>query len=104
MSWGDAGFEPGTAGQQSSALPLSHHTFPGELENNSRKPRDLTKSRHSGSLKRSQLALSQGMVNKGDDVAVDDNDDAMRSSVLRNQVTMTLCSQESFPRVRTHYI
>ncbi len=23
--WGDAGFEPGTAGQQSGALPLSHH-------------------------------------------------------------------------------
>jgi hypothetical protein len=25
VGWGDAGFEPGTAGQQSSALPLSHH-------------------------------------------------------------------------------
>ncbi len=28
VGWGDAGFEPGTAGQQFSALPLSHHTFP----------------------------------------------------------------------------
>jgi hypothetical protein len=26
MGWGDAGFEPGTAGQQSGILPLSHHT------------------------------------------------------------------------------
>jgi hypothetical protein len=25
MGWGDAGLEPGTAGQQSGALPLSHH-------------------------------------------------------------------------------
>jgi hypothetical protein len=25
VGWGDAGFEPGIAGQQSSALPLSHH-------------------------------------------------------------------------------
>jgi hypothetical protein len=25
VGWGDAGFEPRTAGQQSGALPLSHH-------------------------------------------------------------------------------
>jgi hypothetical protein len=25
VGWGDAGFEPGTAGQQSGVLPLSHH-------------------------------------------------------------------------------
>ncbi len=25
VGWGDKGFEPGTAGQQSGALPLSHH-------------------------------------------------------------------------------
>jgi hypothetical protein len=25
VGWGDAGFEPGTEGQQSGALPLSHH-------------------------------------------------------------------------------
>jgi hypothetical protein len=25
VGWGDAGFEPGTAGQQSGELPLSHH-------------------------------------------------------------------------------
>ncbi len=28
LSWGDDRFKPGTAGQQSGALPLSHHTFP----------------------------------------------------------------------------
>ncbi len=48
----------------------------GELENNSRKPRDLTKNRHSDSLKKSQLTLSQGMMKKSDVVAVaDDFDD-----------------------------
>jgi hypothetical protein len=26
VGWGDAGFGPGTAGQQSGALPLSYHT------------------------------------------------------------------------------
>jgi hypothetical protein len=26
VGWGDAGFELGTAGQQSGALPLNHHT------------------------------------------------------------------------------
>jgi hypothetical protein len=25
VGWGDTGFEPGTAGQQSGTLPLSHH-------------------------------------------------------------------------------
>ncbi len=28
VGWGDAGFEPRTAGQQSGALPLSHHASP----------------------------------------------------------------------------
>jgi hypothetical protein len=27
VGWGDAGFEPGTAVQQSGTLPLSHHAF-----------------------------------------------------------------------------
>jgi hypothetical protein len=30
ISWGDSGFEPGTAGQQSGALPLSHYASPGK--------------------------------------------------------------------------
>jgi hypothetical protein len=45
------------------------------LENNSRKPRDLTKNRHIDSLKKDQLTLSRGMVKRRDDVAVDDDDD-----------------------------
>ncbi len=35
----------------------------GDLENNSRKPRDL--NRPSGNLKKSQFTLSQGMMKKG---------------------------------------
>jgi hypothetical protein len=30
VSWGGAGFEPGTAGLQSAVLPLSHHAIPIE--------------------------------------------------------------------------
>ncbi len=58
----------------------------GELENNSRKPRDLTENRHSYSLKRGQLTLSQGKMKKGDVVAVDDDDDAVRTSVSQDRV------------------
>ncbi len=39
----------------------------GELENNSRKLWDLTKNRHSDSLKKGQLTLFQGNMQKGDD-------------------------------------
>ncbi len=42
--------------------------------------RDLTKNRHCDSLKEGQLALSQVMMKKGDDVTDDDNDDEMRTS------------------------
>ncbi len=46
------------------------------MENNSRKLRDLTKNRHSDSLKKSQLTLSQWIMKKSDVVAVaDDFDD-----------------------------
>jgi hypothetical protein len=48
----------------------------GKLKNNSRKPRDLTKNMHCDSLKNSQLTLSQGMLKKGNEVAVHDDDDA----------------------------
>ncbi len=54
----------------------------GELNNNSRKPRGLPNNRHSGSPKKGQLTLSQGMVETGDDVAVDENDDVVRTSGL----------------------
>jgi hypothetical protein len=31
VGWGAAGFEPGTAGQHSGALPLSHHDVEPDL-------------------------------------------------------------------------
>ncbi len=73
----------------------------GELENNYRKLRDQTKTRHSDCLKMGQLTLSQFMVKKGYDVAVDD-DDALKTSVSQNRVTATLCTEEVF--LRTQYI
>jgi hypothetical protein len=48
------------------------------LENKPRKPRDLTKNRHSDSLKRFNLKMK-----KEDDVAVDDDDD----NVTRTRVS-----------------
>jgi hypothetical protein len=74
----------------------------GELENNSRKPRDLTKNRHSGSLKKSQLTSSQVMLKKGDDVTGDDADYEVRSSVSQNRVLVTpcTCSRHSFLYIR----
>jgi hypothetical protein len=61
-----------------------------ELENNSRKPRDLIKNRHCDSLKKGQLTLSQGMVKKGEDVAVGDDDDAVRTSVTKPSYSDTV--------------
>jgi hypothetical protein len=55
----------------------------GEFENNYWKPRDLAKNRHSYSLKKDQLTLSHGMLKKGDDVAVDDDEEA-KTCVSRN--------------------
>jgi hypothetical protein len=54
------------------------------LENNFKKPRDLTQNRHGDSLKKVQLTLSQGKLKKGDDVADDDDDDVVRSSVSQD--------------------
>jgi hypothetical protein len=62
----------------------------GELENNSRKPRDLTENRHSGSLKKGQLTLSPGKMKKGNDVT-DDDDDVVRTSVSQDEMTVALC-------------
>ncbi len=39
-------------------------TLTGRMENNSWKPRDPTKNRHSDSLKKGKLTLSQGMMKK----------------------------------------
>jgi hypothetical protein len=61
------------------------------LENNSRKPRDLTENRQSDSLKKGKLALSLGKMKKGNDVTDDDDDDVVRTSVSQDQMTATLC-------------
>jgi hypothetical protein len=51
---------------------------------------------HSDSPKKVQLTLSQGKK-KGDEVADDeDDDDAVRTSVSQDQVTVTLCTDELF--------
>jgi hypothetical protein len=58
------------------------------LENNSRKPGDLTKNRHCDSIKKSQLTLSQRMIKKGDVIVVaaaDDDDDEVRIMCHRTQ-------------------
>jgi hypothetical protein len=53
------------------------------LENNSRKPTDLVKNRHSDSLKNSQLTLSNAIMKNGDVLvdaaAADDDDDEVRT-------------------------
>ncbi len=65
-----------------------------ELESSSKTPRDQTINRHSDSLKKGQLTLSQGRMKMGDDVADDDDD------VVRTNVTATLCIEELFFRTR----
>jgi hypothetical protein len=39
---------------------------------------------HCDSLKKGQLTLCQGKMKKGDDAAVDDDDDAVRTSVSQD--------------------
>jgi hypothetical protein len=73
-----------------------------ELENNSRKPRELVRKLHSDSLKNFQLTLSRGNMKKGDEVADDRNDDTVRTSVSQDQVTVTLSTEELL--ISTQYI
>jgi hypothetical protein len=54
------------------------------------------------SLKKVQLSLSQGERGKGDEVANDEDDDAVRTSVSHDQVTVTLFNEELF--LSTQYI
>ncbi len=49
-----------------------------------------------------QPTLSQGKKKKGDDVADDEDNDAMRPRVSQDQVTLTLCTDELF--LSTQYI
>jgi hypothetical protein len=51
--------------------------------NDSRQSGDLLINRHSGSLKKGKLTLSQGILKKGDDVA-DDDDVKVKTSVSQN--------------------
>ncbi len=61
-----------------------------------------SQNRYNDSLKEDQLTLSQGKMKKGEDVADDEDDDAVRTSVSQDQVTETLCNEELF--LRTQYI
>jgi hypothetical protein len=70
------------------------------LENSRRKPSDLLKNRHSDSLEKSQLTLSQGMMKKGDGIVDVDDDDEVRTSASQNHVTATLCTEEIFLRTQ----
>jgi hypothetical protein len=47
--------------------------------------------RHSDSLKKGQLTLSQGNMKEGDDVV---DVDAVRTSVPQDRVTVILCNEE----------
>jgi hypothetical protein len=54
------------------------------------------------SLKKAQLSLSQGKREKGDEVADDEDDDAVKTSVSQDRVTVTLFNEELF--LSTQYI
>ncbi len=72
-----------------------------ESENDSRWPRDLLKNGQGDSPKKSQLSLSQGMLKRGDDDDV--VDDEVRTTVpSQNHATATLSTEQSF--LRTQYL
>ncbi len=53
-------------------------------------------NRHNESLKKGQLTLSEGMEKTGHDIAVDGDDDALKTNVSQYQVTAMLCTEELF--------
>ncbi len=55
-------------------------------------------NRHSDSLKKDQLTPSQFMMWKRDDVAVDDHDDALRTSVVTKPSNSDTTYQEVVPK------
>jgi hypothetical protein len=61
---------------------------------------DLVKDRHSYSLKKGPLTLSQGKIKMGDDVVDDDDDDAVRTSLSQGWVERHF-TEELF--LRTQY-
>jgi hypothetical protein len=72
-----------------------------ESENDSKKSRDLLKNRQSGSLKKSHLTLSQGMLKKGNVNGDADDNDEVRTSASQNHATATQSTEEFF--LRTQY-
>jgi hypothetical protein len=57
---------------------------------------------HSDSLKNILLTLSQGKKKKRDEVADDEYDEAVRTNVSQDRVTVALCIKEVF--LSTQYI
>ncbi len=68
----------------------------GELENNSRKPRNLIRKLAQWQPKKVKLTLSQGKEMKGDEDVYEDDDDAVRTSVSQDRMPVTLCTEEQF--------
>ncbi len=68
----------------------------GEFENNSRMPRDQVKKWHSNSLKKFNLLFLRVRRRKGDKIADDEDDDAVKTSVSQDRVTAVLCAKELF--------
>jgi hypothetical protein len=60
-------------------------------------------NKHSNSLKKSQLIISQGKFKKGD-VVSDADDDEVRTNASQNHVTATLCTEEFFLRAPYTYM
>ncbi len=57
---------------------------------------------HSDSLKKVKLTFSQGKKKKGNEITVDEDDDALRTSVSQDRVAATLGTEELF--FSTQYI
>jgi hypothetical protein len=71
------------------------------LENDSGRPRDLSKNRHSDSLKRVNLLFLRGVE---DVVDVADADDEVRTSTSQYCVRATLCTEEFFFKSQFKYV
>jgi hypothetical protein len=72
----------------------------GRVENNSRKPKNLVRKISIVTPKKVQFTLSRGRKKKRDEVADDEDDDAVSTSVSQDQVTA--CTKELYPN--TQYI
>jgi hypothetical protein len=61
-------------------------------------------NRHGDSLRKCQLTHTEDKMKKGDDVADDEDDDGVGTSMSQEQVTVTLCTEELFLSTRFIYI